>query len=93
LSIYCNSYGTAKQFGNTDGELTEIVKQNFDLRPGCIVRDLKLKQPIFQSTAAYGHFGRENAGFKWEVVKDLRPAAALDVLPPVSSNGKRLRIE
>jgi S-adenosylmethionine synthetase len=69
LSVFCNSYGTGIE--KTDKELTEIVKKNFDLRPGCIVRDLELKRPIFQKTAAYGHFGREDPDFKWETVKDL----------------------
>jgi S-adenosylmethionine synthetase len=69
LSIYCNSYGTGKD--KNDSELTEIVKANFDLRPGCIVRDLELKRPIFQKTAAYGHFGRDEPEFTWEKVKEL----------------------
>ena len=51
----------------TDAEITEIVNQNFDLRPGCIVRDLNLKRPVMKKTACYGHFGREDADFTWEV--------------------------
>jgi S-adenosylmethionine synthetase len=70
LSVFCDSYGTA-QGGKTDDELTTIVKANFDLRPGCIIRDLDLKRPIFQKTAAYGHFGREEPEFTWETVKAL----------------------
>merc|ERR1719367_1955708 len=50
-------------------ELNEIVKKNFDLRPGRIVKDLKLKNPIFQQTASYGHFGRDI--FTWEQPKNL----------------------
>ena len=49
----------------------EIVKANFDLRPGCIVRDLQLRKPIFKFTAAYGHFGRDHADFTWEKPKEL----------------------
>ncbi|XP_069741871.1 S-adenosylmethionine synthase-like [Narcine bancroftii] len=66
LSISIFSYGTA-QMG--DKALMEIVKNNFDLRPGVIVRDLHLKKPIYQKTACYGHFGRSE--FPWEVAKKL----------------------
>ncbi|KTG43682.1 hypothetical protein cypCar_00017354 [Cyprinus carpio] len=54
----------------SEKELLEIVKKNFDLRPGVIVRELDLKKPIYQRTAAYGHFGRES--FPWEVPKKLK---------------------
>jgi len=47
------------------------VKQNFDLRPGCIVRDLKLKRPIYEKTAYFGHFGRSDPDFTWEQPKKL----------------------
>merc|ERR1719244_1545234 len=49
-------------------ELTDIVKKNFDLRPGKIVKDLKLRTPIFQQTSTYGHFGRDM--FTWEQPKE-----------------------
>ena len=52
-------YGT-----KTQQELMKIVKENFDLRPGRIVKDLKLKNPIFQQTATYGHFGRKISTLK-----------------------------
>lgn len=67
LSIYVTSHGTSKNY--TDKQLTEIVKHNFDLRPGAIVKELDLKKPIFQSTSTYGHFGK--AGFTWETPKTL----------------------
>jgi len=67
LSIYVNTYGTVKE-GMTDADLTEVVKKNFDLRPGCIIRDLNLRRPIMRKTAAYGHFGREDKDFTWEQV-------------------------
>jgi len=70
LSIFVDSYGTVAG-GKTDLELTEIVKKNFDLRPGCIIRDLNLKRPVMRKTAAYGHFGREDPDFTWEKVKPL----------------------
>jgi len=66
LSIAIDSFGTSKK---STQELTTIVKKNFDLRPGRIVKDLNLKQPIFHATSIYGHFGREQ--FSWETPKDL----------------------
>ncbi|XP_062510034.1 S-adenosylmethionine synthase-like [Corticium candelabrum] len=66
LSIHVDSYGTGKK---TDSELLEIIRKNFDLRPGVIVRDLKLKTPIYQDTGCFGHFGRDK--FSWEKPKKL----------------------
>jgi S-adenosylmethionine synthetase len=66
LSIYINSYGTGTK---PDGEILKIVNKNFDLRPGVIVKDLNLKQPFYQKTASYGHFGRPE--FPWEQEKKL----------------------
>lgn len=67
LSISVFSYGTSSK---TDQELLEIVKRNFDLRPGIIARDLNLKTPIYKKTACYGHFGRSE--FPWEKPKQLQ---------------------
>lgn len=67
LSISIFHYGTSQK---SERELLEIVKKNFDLRPGVIVRDLDLKKPLYQRTAAYGHFGRDS--FPWEVPKKLK---------------------
>jgi len=47
-------------------KIIDAIKETFDLRPAAIIRDLDLKRPIYQSTAAYGHFGREHADFSWE---------------------------
>merc|ERR1712019_126740 len=66
LSICVMDYGTGEK---STAELTEIVKKNFDLRPGKIVKDLNLKSPIFQNTSSYGHFGRPE--FSWEKPKPL----------------------
>jgi S-adenosylmethionine synthetase len=66
LSITIFDYGTGVK---SSKELLEIVKLNFDLRPGRIVKDLKLKTPIFQQTSSYGHFGRDI--FTWEQPKTL----------------------
>ena len=70
LSIFVNSYGTVKE-GYSDKKLIEIVEKNFDLRPGIIIRDLKLKTPLYARTACGGHFSREDQGFPWEVPKKL----------------------
>jgi len=66
LSVTVFDYGTGNK---STQELMEIVKKNFDLRPGRIVKDLKLKNPIFQQTSSYGHFGRDI--FTWEQPKRL----------------------
>ncbi|KAB5581823.1 hypothetical protein PHYPO_G00180050 [Pangasianodon hypophthalmus] len=66
LSISLFTFGSSEK---TEKELLHIVNKNFDLRPGVIVRDLKLKRPIYQKTACYGHFGRPE--FTWEVAKTL----------------------
>lgn len=72
LSIHVDTFGTAKlRSGKTDEEIVEIINNNFDLRPGCLVRDLELRRPVFQKTAAYGHFGREDPDFTWELPKKL----------------------
>lgn len=66
LSITVFDYGTSKY---SQKELLKIVSDNFDLRPGKIVKDLKLRTPFYQSTSTYGHFGRP--GFPWEEPKEL----------------------
>ena len=72
LSVFVDSYGTAmKASGKSDSELVDIVNKNFDLRPGCIVRDLQLRRPMMRKTAAYGHFGRDDPDFTWEQPKEL----------------------
>jgi len=70
LSIFVDSYGTAEG-GRTDADLLKIIEKNFDMRPGCIIRDLKLTRPIYFKTACYGHFGRNDSAFTWEVPKQL----------------------
>eukprot|EP00092_Neocalanus_flemingeri_P026811 GFUD01029065.1.p1 GENE.GFUD01029065.1~~GFUD01029065.1.p1 ORF type:complete len:388 (-),score=107.40 GFUD01029065.1:966-2129(-) len=67
LSVTVFDYGTGTK---SSKELMKIVRENFDLRPGRIVKDLKLKNPIFQQTASYGHFGRDI--FTWEQPKTLK---------------------
>ena len=59
VSLYVNTNGTAR-IDKSDAEIAKIVAQLFDLRPAAIIRDLKLKQPIYEETAKYGHMGRTN---------------------------------
>ncbi len=63
-SVWVTTYGTGKV---SDERIAELVKKHFDLRPKGIVQMLDLLRPIYQNTAAYGHFGREEPGFTWEV--------------------------
>jgi len=62
-SVMVDSYGTGKI---SDDKLTELVLRHFDLRPKGIVQMLDLLRPIYEKTAAYGHFGREEPEFTWE---------------------------
>ncbi len=68
LSIHIDSYGTVKE-GLTDEDLIRIVRKNFSFRPGSIIKELDLLRPIYQKTAAYGHFGRNDPDFTWEKPK------------------------
>jgi S-adenosylmethionine synthetase len=69
MSLYVNTYGTGIK---SDAEILEIVKSNFDLRPGIIMRDLNLRRPIYQKTAYFGHFGRNDPDFTWETPKPIK---------------------
>ena len=68
LSVYVDSYGTSDKSAK---ELEAIIRSNFDLRPGAIVRQLNLDQPIYYQTAKFGHFGT-NQAFSWEQPKELK---------------------
>ena len=63
LSIYVNTYGTGKV---SDEKIVEIIRENFDLRPAAIIKNLDLRRPIYKQTAAYGHFGRSDINVPWE---------------------------
>lgn len=72
VSIHVNSYGTGKV---SDRKLESLVRDIFPLTPKGIIEHLDLRRPVFKPTAAYGHFGREEAGFTWELldhVSDLQ---------------------
>ncbi len=62
-SVWVTTYGTGKV---SDEKISELIKKHFDLRPKGIVQMLDLLRPIYEKTAAYGHFGREEPGFSWE---------------------------
>jgi len=68
LSIFVDTYGTGKV---SNAELLNIIKRNFDLRPGILGRELDLKRPIYEKTACFGHFGRNDPDFTWEQPKKL----------------------
>jgi S-adenosylmethionine synthetase len=63
LSVMVETFGTGKI---SDEHIGELVTQHFDLRPGAIIRDLQLRQPIYRKVAAYGHFGRDDLDLSWE---------------------------
>lgn len=77
LSLSVETFGTGRI---PDDQIIELIKQHFDLRPAAIIRDLRLRRPIFKATAAYGHFGRTDIDAPWEATDkaaSLRKAAGL----------------
>ncbi len=76
-SISAQTFGTGKI---EEARIVELIREHFDLRPGGLVKMLDLLRPIYAKTAAYGHFGREEAEFSWEKTDKadaLRDAAGL----------------
>ncbi len=63
FSVFVECFGTEHVPVAT---IEQLVDEHFDLRPAAILRDLDLRRPIYAKTAAYGHFGREEADFTWE---------------------------
>jgi S-adenosylmethionine synthetase len=77
LSIMVETFGTEKV---PHEKIVELINKHFDLRPAAIIRDLNLRRPIYQPTAAYGHFGRHDIDAPWEVMdkaETLRAEAGL----------------
>jgi S-adenosylmethionine synthetase len=72
-SVMVTTYGTGKI---SDEKLSELVLKHFDLRPKGIIQMLDLLRPIYEKTAAYGHFGRDEPGFTWEATDKARALAA-----------------
>ena len=63
VSVYVNTYGTARL---KDEDIAKLVRENFDMRPAAIIKQLDLLKPIYRALAAYGHFGRDALGVRWE---------------------------
>ncbi len=77
VSVMINTFGSGKIPSN---RIAEIVRDEFDMRPAAIIKQLDLLRPIYRQTAAYGHFGRELPDFAWEVtdrVESLKSRAGL----------------
>ncbi len=72
LSVLVDCFGTEHVALAT---IERLIGEHFDLRPGAIIRDLDLRRPIYAKTAAYGHFGREEHDFTWELHRQGRRAA------------------
>jgi S-adenosylmethionine synthetase len=75
VSVMVDTHSTGQL---PDEDIAELVTRSFDFRPKAIIETLKLRRPIYRKTAAYGHFGREEDGFTWEItdrVGDLKKAA------------------
>ncbi len=80
LSINVETFGTGVI---SDAHIAKLVEEQFDLRPGAIIRDLDLRRPIYRQTAAYGHFGRDDIQLPWEATNRaaaLRVAAGLEAV-------------
>ncbi len=73
ISIFTETFGTGVI---PDTEISALIEQVFDLRPGAIIRDLKLRRPIYQQVAAYGHFGRDDLDLPWERLSKLEELQA-----------------
>ena len=63
LSINVETFGTGTI---EDKNMSQLISEVFDLRPGAIIRDLDLRRPIYRQTASYGHFGRDDLDLPWE---------------------------
>jgi S-adenosylmethionine synthetase len=77
LSVNVETFGTGRI---PDDDIIRLIEANFDLRPGAIIRDLDLRKPIFQQTASYGHFGRDDIDLPWERLgrlESIRSAAGV----------------
>ena len=82
LSLFVETYGTERE-GLTAQAITDIIKLEFDCRPGALARDLQLREPKYNKTAAYCHFGRDSyvedgkKFFSWEAPVDLTKYAGM----------------
>jgi S-adenosylmethionine synthetase len=86
LSVNVETFGTGRI---PDNQIAELIDAHFDLRPGAIIRDLQLRQPIYRQIAAYGHFGRDDLDLSWERIdkaEELRVAAGLGEKAPLAAD-------
>ena len=74
VSVLVDTYGTSTV---SEEKLSEMVQKVFDLRPAAIIQTLNLRRPIYEATAAYGHFGRTGDGFTWEKTDKVDALKAL----------------
>jgi S-adenosylmethionine synthetase len=83
VSIMIHTYDTGKV---ADSKLSDALRKTVSFKPAAMIEQLDLKRPIYEATAAYGHFGRKEESFSWENIKDLAPrlreAAGLPGPPP-----------
>jgi len=88
VSMLVDTFGTGIV---PDDKLTKAVLATFDARPGVLIKELDLRRPIFRKTAAYGHFGREDADFTWEktpLIDKLKDRAGAESTGNGHANGK-----
>ncbi len=64
MAVFVDTFGTGKI---PDAAIADLVRKHFPLKPSDIIEHLKLKRPIYKKTAAYGHFGRNDPDFTWEM--------------------------
>jgi S-adenosylmethionine synthetase len=65
VSVMADTFGTGIL---SDEQIEKLIMNNFDLRPGAIIRDLDLRRPLYRQVASYGHFGRDELSLPWEKV-------------------------
>ncbi|MBE3559034.1 MAG: methionine adenosyltransferase [Ktedonobacteraceae bacterium] len=88
LAIFVETFGTGRV---SDEEIVRLINEHFDLRPAGIIQSLNLRRPIYQPTAAFGHFGRTDIDAPWEAldkVPMLRKGVGASVESRVESNGQ-----
>jgi len=83
VSIGVNTFGTGKF---SDLTIVKLIDEIFDLRPGAIIRDMKLRQPIYKQVACYGHFGRPGLDLPWEKLNKVNEIRRELNLPPVDED-------
>ena len=85
VSVFVNTFGTGRI---EDSTITELVRSHFKMNPKGIIESLDLRKPIYKNTAAFGHFGRNEPGFTWEVTdkaEALRSDAGIAAAEPVKA--------